>query len=146
MSSVDPIAAAIAALGALVFGVFVGLALAARTGWPAGRRGAAGGLLGRVRVEGTALGLDEATGALVVYAPKGRRGEAVRLLPGLGSGGEDRPVIATVVEREVDGRRVFAAVFPRLPAGGYRVFGPGRDPRATGVTVFAGAVAEVDWR
>ena len=82
----------------------------------------------------------------MVYAPKERRGEAVRVLPGLGSGGQDRPLLATVVEREVDGRRVFAAVFPRLPAGGYRVFAAGRDARAVGVTVFAGRVAEVDWR
>jgi len=50
-----------------------------------------------------------------------------------------------VDERSLNGRTVFAGVFPPLPAGDYRVCRP--QPRANErFTVVSGQVTEIDWR
>jgi hypothetical protein len=49
-----------------------------------------------------------------------------------------------VHERRIEGRTVFAAVYPEIQAGEYYIWGDGLDPVET-VTVRGGEVAEIDW-
>jgi hypothetical protein len=85
------------------------------------------------------LDIGHDVGALVLYAPEALLGHEVELES------DDGPAtrIHTVVrERQIDGRRLFPAVFPSLRAGRYRICA-GRV--AAMVTVAGGAVTEADW-
>jgi len=85
------------------------------------------------------LDIGHDVGALVLYAPEALLGREVELEP------DDGPAtrIHTVVrERQIDGRRLFPAVFPALREGRYRICA-GRV--AALVTVAGGAVTEADW-
>jgi hypothetical protein len=46
-----------------------------------------------------------------------------------------------VIERTTDGKSIYAAIFPVLPAGNYRVTGYNTQE----ITVFPGYFAEIDW-
>jgi hypothetical protein len=95
----------------------------------------------RVHSEAAVLDIGEDLGALIVYAGAELRGMQIDASP-LGA---DRPRIHTdVLERRVQGRPVFAALFLALPAGHYTLW---RGDVPTGeARVDGGAVAEVDWR
>jgi len=102
-----------------------------------------------VYVEGVILHLTPQTGALVVYGRRDMRGKKVDIWTGNLS--NLKTFSANMVEREINGQRVFAAVFPRLPAGDYDIkedfsWHLIRRNFESEVTVFPGEVAEVDWR
>lgn len=98
-----------------------------------------------VHVEGIIMDLTQQTGAMVVYCRPALQGQRVDLQKRV-------PITnfkASIVERLVNGRSVFAAVFPRLPTGDYDVYGMLNGKivhKAEEITVFPGEVAEVDWR
>jgi hypothetical protein len=50
-----------------------------------------------------------------------------------------------VLERRVNGRPVFAAVFPKLRAGGYEIWGNSPSPSGT-ASIVGGEITTVDWR
>ncbi|MGI9034176.1 MAG: phospholipase [Acidimicrobiales bacterium] len=81
-------------------------------------------------------------GALVVHTPATFSGAEIEVVP---EAGGVAPTHTVVHERRLGGgRRVFAGVFPSLPAGRY-LFSAGCGPRPP-VTVPDGGVVEVDWR
>ena len=85
------------------------------------------------------LDIGHDVGALVLYAPEALLGREVELES------DDGPAtrIHTVVRgRQIDGRRLFPAVFPALRAGRYRICA---GQVAALVTVAGGAVTEADW-
>jgi hypothetical protein len=87
------------------------------------------------------LDIGHDVGALVLYAPEALLGHEVEVE----SDGELATRVHTIVrERQIDGRRLFPAVFPALRAGRYRIC-----PQGWGVggmvTINGGVVAEVDW-
>jgi hypothetical protein len=80
-------------------------------------------------------------GALVVGTEAWRKGSQVEAYP---EDHYDQKVYAPITERVAGGERIGVAVFPSLPAGNYKVSIP--YAHYATVTVFPGAVAEVDWR
>lgn len=82
-------------------------------------------------------------GALMVYVGPTWRGWSVQLGARPFIGESTPEFVANVVERVIGGQQLYAAVFPRVPGREYRVQGCGH---SCYVSVFAGEVAEVDWR
>src|SRR5262249_5683152 len=82
-------------------------------------------------------------GALVLYTPPELRGREIEISPL----GQDRQRVHTaVLERIVAGRSIFAAVYPRLAAGRFRLWYDTDPTRPNTVEIQAGQVAELDWR
>ncbi len=95
----------------------------------------------RVRAQHVVLDIGDDIGALIVHTGKELVGREIEVSP---KGSAGRRTHTDVLERNVNGRTVFAAVFPSLAAGDYslwREIVTGDD-----VTIRGGAVVEVDWR
>jgi hypothetical protein len=82
-------------------------------------------------------------GALVLYTPPELRGREIEITPVGQDGGR---VHTAVLERIVAGRTIFAAVFPRLAAGMFRLCYDKDPTRPDTVEIQAGEVTELDWR
>jgi hypothetical protein len=96
----------------------------------------------RVHTEHVVLDIGDDVGALVLYTPPELHGREIEVSP---VGADDRRVHTAVLARIAGGQTMYAAVYPELRAGSYRIWGD--DPcLANEVTVPAGGVAEVDWR
>lgn len=95
----------------------------------------------RVHSEAAVLDIGEDMGALIVYTGAELRGKQIEASPL----GDDRARVHTdVLERRVQGRQLFAALFLALPSGRYTLW---RRHVPTGeARIEGGAVAEVDWR
>jgi len=96
----------------------------------------------RTHAEAVVLDIGEDVGALVLYAPPELHGREIEVSP---VGKNTQRVHAAVLKRSVAGRSIFAAVYPALRAGRYRIWGevPSRVAEAT---IVAGMVEETDWR
>jgi hypothetical protein len=95
----------------------------------------------RAHPEAVVLELGDDIGALIVHADACMHGLEIEISAyGETPRGEHRQVL----ERGAAGRATFSAVFDRLPAGCYTLWLDGV-PRARGVAVAGGAVAELDW-
>lgn len=95
----------------------------------------------RVHSENIVLDIGQDVGALIIYTEAALRGREIEISPR----GSAARVHVEVLERRIDHRPVFAAVFPGLRAGDYKIWGDASDPSGT-VTVVGGKVATVDWR
>jgi hypothetical protein len=82
-------------------------------------------------------------GALVLYTPPELHGREIEISP---VGQNNQRVHTAVLERMVAGRSVFAAVYPRLIAGTFRLWFDEDPTRPNTVRIAAGQVAELDWR
>jgi hypothetical protein len=96
----------------------------------------------RVHPESVVLDIGQDIGALIIYTDAELRGREIEVSP-LGSAATR--VHVEVLERRVNGRQVFAAVFPKLRAGGYEIWGNSRNPSGT-ASIVGGEVTTVDWR
>jgi hypothetical protein len=95
----------------------------------------------RKHPEFVVLELGEDLGALIVHAGADMHGIEIEITP------EDNHELRShkqVLERSVDGRPAFTAVFDGLLAGSYALWRDG-EPRAREVSVTGGSVAELDW-
>src|ERR1700739_798826 len=81
-------------------------------------------------------------GALIVHADASMVGAEVEISR---SGEDDRRSHKDVLEREINGRPAYTAVFDKVREGTYTLWVE-EVPRARNVTVTAGAVAQLDWR
>jgi hypothetical protein len=95
----------------------------------------------RPHPEYVVLDIGEHLGALIVYTDATLHGTEVEISP---AGEDSNRSHKDVLERGVSGRPAFTAVFDKLPEGTYTLWSGGV-PRARGVQVTAGAVAELDW-
>jgi hypothetical protein len=96
----------------------------------------------RVHSKPAVLNIGEDIGALIIYTPPDLKGQEIEV----SLRGEGAPRTHTaVLERQVGGRSVFAALFLALPAGDYGVETP-YPTLANTVTITGGTVAEIDWR
>jgi hypothetical protein len=96
----------------------------------------------RVHPESVVLDIGQDIGALVIYTNAELRGREIEVSP---QGNAATRVHVEVLERRVNGRQVFAAVFPKLRAGGYEIWG--NTPNPSGIaTIMGGEVTTVDWR
>jgi hypothetical protein len=96
----------------------------------------------RVHSESVVLDIGQDIGALIIYTTAELRGQEIEVSP--------RGIVAArvhveVLERSVNGRRVFAAVFAQLRAGDYVIWKSAPKPSDT-VTIVGGEIATVDWR
>jgi hypothetical protein len=81
-------------------------------------------------------------GAMVLYTPPAYRGREIEVSP---AGEDGRRVHTAVLERRVAGRTLFAAVYPELRAGDWRIWADDANLPSR-VSIVGGVVAEVDWR
>jgi hypothetical protein len=98
----------------------------------------------RAHAETVVLDIGGDVGALVLYTPPEFHGREIEISP---VGQDTSRVHTAVLERVVGGRSVFAAVYPKLPAGTFRLWIDDDDrARLTQVQITAGQVTELDWR
>ncbi|HEY2538283.1 MAG TPA: hypothetical protein VGI28_02100 [Stellaceae bacterium] len=95
----------------------------------------------RVHPETVVLDIGGDIGALIIYAKGELHGREIEVSPR----GSTTRVHVEVLERRMNGRPVFAAVFPGLRADEYEIWENARKPSGT-VTIVGGEVATVDWR
>jgi hypothetical protein len=96
----------------------------------------------RVHSETVVLDIGRDIGALVIYTAAELRGQEIEVSP--------RGTVATrvhveVLERRINGRPVFAAVFPQLRAGDYDISESAPNHTSV-VTIAGGEVSTIDWR
>jgi hypothetical protein len=96
----------------------------------------------RVHPETIVLDIGQDIGALVLYTDAELRGREIEVGP---QGSAAKRVHVEVLERRINGRPVFAAVFPGLRAGNYDIWQNARNPTGT-ATIVGGEVTTVDWR
>ncbi len=96
----------------------------------------------RVHSESVVLDIGQDIGALIIYTEAKLRGREIEVSP---RGSVATRVHVEVLERRINGRPVFAAVFPGLRAGDYDIWENASNPSGT-VTIVGGEVATVDWR
>ncbi len=87
------------------------------------------------------LDIGEDIGALVLHAPESLFQQEVELEP---KKAPMKRVHAVVRERWSNGRRLFAAVFPSLEAGEYRICTSDAQA-ASEVTITGGVVTDTNW-
>ena len=96
----------------------------------------------RPHTENVVLEIGEELGALVIYTDAALLHEEVEISPVADDG---RRSHKDVLERRVDGRSLYAAVFDRLEHGAYTLW-HWDEARTRDVVIAGGVVAEVDWR
>jgi hypothetical protein len=96
----------------------------------------------RVHSETVVLDIGQDVGALIIYTKPELCGREIEVSLRQGDG---QRVHVDVLERRIDGRPVFAAVFAGLREGDYDVWENATNPTCA-VTVIGGKVASLDWR
>src|SRR6202011_194202 len=92
--------------------------------------------------EAVLLDIGEGVGALILYTRPELRGTEIEVSP---TNVDSHRTHTEILERRLDGRVVFAGVFPKLPAGHYRIWTDNPSLPAA-VRIESGQVAEIDWR
>jgi hypothetical protein len=87
------------------------------------------------------LEIGDGLGALIVHSRGELHGKEVEISP---AGADDDRQHKEVLERSVDGRPAFTAVFDKLAAGRYTLWVDGI-ARQRSVAIRDGEVAELDW-
>jgi hypothetical protein len=96
----------------------------------------------RVHTEDLALDIGEGFGALVLYTGPELVGREIEVSL---KSQEQLRTHAAVHERRIQGKVIFAGVYPELPEGEYRIWSDA--PRTvTEFTIVSGQVTEIDWR
>jgi fructose 1,6-bisphosphatase len=93
----------------------------------------------RVHSEHAVLDIGENIGALVIYTSEALRGKEIEVSL---KGNDAKRVHTAVWERRVNGRTVFAGIYPSLPAGDYIIW----TTPSSEVRIIGGQVAEMDLR
>jgi hypothetical protein len=97
---------------------------------------------GRPHPEHVVLELGDDLGALIVYADPELHGSEIEISR---QDDDGRRSHKDVLERSLDGRPTYAAVFDLLNQGAYTLW-VGDTPRSRGVQVAGGRITELDWR
>lgn len=88
------------------------------------------------------LDIGQDIGALVLYTGAELRDKEIEVSP---TGDDAKRVHTAIHERRVNGRTIFAGIYPALREGDYTIWGESGQP-AGHVTITGGKVAKVDWR
>ena len=96
----------------------------------------------RAHPEFVVLEIGDDLGALIVHADPAMHGVEVEISP---DHEQDARSHKEVLERRLGSTPAYTAVFDALPAGTYTLW-VADEPRAEGVAIAGGAVAELDWR
>jgi hypothetical protein len=96
----------------------------------------------RVHSEDVVLDIGDGVGALILYTAKELSGQEIEVSP---MDDDAKRMHTAIHERRVNGRTVFAGVYPELPEGKYRIWS--EDPsKPTTFTINSGLITEIDWR
>jgi hypothetical protein len=95
----------------------------------------------RAHPEHVVLDIGEDIGALIVHTDARMHGVEVEISA---SGRDDDRSHKDVLEREINGRPAYTAVFDKLPEGSYTLWVDGV-ARVRGVTIVGAEIAELDW-
>jgi hypothetical protein len=95
----------------------------------------------RPHPEYVALDIGEELGALIVHADARLHGVEIEISP---AGDDSSRQHKEVLEREIDGRPAFTAVFDSLPEGRYTLWAGGAK-REGEVAIHGGEIARRDW-
>ena len=93
----------------------------------------------RVHTENAVLDIGEDIGALVIYTGREMLGKEIEVSP---KGNDTQKTHTAVLERKVNGRTTFAALFLALPEGEYITL----STPSSEITIIGGQVTELDWR
>jgi hypothetical protein len=93
----------------------------------------------RVHTENAVLDIGEDIGALVIYTGQEMLGKEIEVSP---KGNATLRIHTAVLERKVNGRTFFAALFLELPEGDYISL----TTPSSEITIIGGQVAELNWR
>jgi hypothetical protein len=96
----------------------------------------------RPHLEFVVLDIGGDVGALIVHTDADLHGTEVEISP---TGEDDRRAHKDVLERSIDGRAAYTAVFYELAHGTYTLWSDG-EACAREVMITGGTIAEVDWR
>jgi len=106
------------------------------------RHGTAESYASRPHPEQVVLDIGGDLGALIIYTEPELAGVEIEI----SATGRDRERShKEVLEREINGRPAYTAVFDKVPSGSYTLWVDDA-ARARGVAVGGGAVSELDWR
>jgi hypothetical protein len=92
--------------------------------------------------EAVLLDIGDGVGALILYTRPELRGIEIEVTP---TDVDSQRTHTEILERRINGQVVFAGVFPKLPAGHYRIWTDNPSLPAA-VSIESGQVAEIDWR
>jgi len=95
----------------------------------------------RPHPEQVVLDIGEDIGALIVHTDAAMLGVEVEISP---TGHDEQRSHKDVLQREINGRPAYTAVFDKLPEGTYTLWVNDR-ARARGVAIEGASVAELDW-
>ena len=95
----------------------------------------------RKHPEYVVLDIGEDHGALILHADPEMHGVEVEISP---AGSDAHRQHKEVLERNIDGRPAFTAVFDKLPEGRYSLW-VADEARARDVAVAGGEISELDW-
>ena len=93
----------------------------------------------RVHTENAVLDIGEDIGALVIYTGKEMLGKEIEVSR---ISNDALRIHTAVLERKVDGRTLFAALFLELPEGDYITL----TTPSSEITIIGGQVVEMDWQ
>lgn len=93
----------------------------------------------RVHTENAVLGIGEDIGALVIYTSQEMLGKEIEVCPKVNNA---QKIHTAVLERKVNGRTMFAALFLALPQGDYVTL----STPSSEITIVGGQVAELNWQ
>jgi hypothetical protein len=96
----------------------------------------------RPHPEPVVLDIGGGLGALIVHTDAAMLGTEVEISR---TGEDERRSHKDVLQREINGRPAYTAVFDKVGEGSYTLW-VDDEPRARDVTVTGGAIAELDWR
>jgi hypothetical protein len=95
----------------------------------------------RPHPEFVVLDIGEDAGALIIHTDPEMHGVEVEISP---AREDSRRSHKEVLQRAINGRPAFTAVFDGLSAGSYTLWVAG-EPRARGVRIVGGQITELDW-
>src|SRR5260370_39732176 len=93
----------------------------------------------RVHTENAVLDIGEDIGALVIYTSQEMLGKEIEVCPKVN---DAQKIHTAVLERKVNGRTMFAALFLALPQGYYVTL----STPSSEITIVGGQVSELNWR
>jgi hypothetical protein len=82
-------------------------------------------------------------GGLIVHTDPDLHGQEIHISP---TDNDAHRSHKDVLERNINGRPAFTAVFDGIPAGNYTLWSHAGDPRERDVAIRSGKILELDWR
>jgi hypothetical protein len=97
----------------------------------------------RTHPEFVVMDVGAGVGGLIVHTDPELHGQEIHISP---TDDDAQRSHKDVLERNINGRPAFTAVFDGIPAGSYTLWNHAGDPRERDVVISSGKILELDWR